>query len=64
MDCFKMDELKREVKSFQIAYVKQAKEGTELTFYRKDEGNMSICECRQDEDLVAQFRIEFGTEIQ
>ena len=63
MDCFAMDELKRPVKSFQIAYVKQAKEGADLTFFREDEGNTSICECRQGEELIAGFRIEFDTEI-
>ena len=60
MDCFTMDELKKGVKSFQIAYVKQAKEGAELVFYRKDEGNISLCECRLEGELIAQFRIEFG----
>ena len=59
LDCFTMSELSRPVKSFQIAYAKQAKEGVELIFYRRDEGGSSICECWNGEDLIAQFRIIF-----
>lgn len=60
LDCFTMEELARPIKNFQIAYVKQAKEGVELVFFRKDEGNISVCECHHGEELIAQFRIEFG----
>lgn len=58
LDCFSVEEL-RPMKAFQIAYIKQAKEGAELIFYRKDEGNVSVCEAYQEEELIAQFRVEF-----
>ena len=57
-DCFSSDEL-RGVKSFQIAYGKQAKEGAELTFFREDCGDISVCEAHSGEETIAQFRIEF-----
>lgn len=58
-DCFTMEELAaRRVKSFRIAYVKQAKPGSELVFYRKDFEGYSVCEAECD-GLVAQFRVDF-----
>ena len=60
MDCFSMDELKaRPVKSFQIAYAKQAKEGKELILYREDFEGYSICEAVSEGELLTQFRITF-----
>lgn len=60
-DCFSMDELAaRPVRSFQIAYVKQAKEGKELSFLREDRGDTSLCEAVSDGELLAQFRVTFG----
>lgn len=58
LDCFSMEEL-RPIKAFQIAYIKQAKEGAELKFYRKDEGKIAICEAFQGDELISQFRLEF-----
>ena len=60
LDCFTSEELSRPLKSFQIAYVKQAKEGSELIFYRKDGENESFCEAHCGGELIAQFRIGFG----
>ena len=60
MDCFTADELSaRKLKSFQIAYVKQAKEGSELVFYRRDEGEVTILEARLEDEVIAQFRAVF-----
>ena len=61
-DCFTMEELFRSVSSFQIAYGKQAKEGTELVFYREDFGNRSVCEARCSGEVFTQFAIEFTGE--
>ena len=61
-DCFTMDALSRPVRYFQIAYGKQAKEGAEISFFRKDEGDSSVCEARSDGEVLAQFRIRFGEE--
>lgn len=61
MDCFTMDELAaRPVKSFQIAYAKQAKEGKELILRRGDFGAYSVCEAWSDGELLTQFRIDFA----
>ena len=61
MDCFTMDELsKRKMKSFQIAYVKQAKAGSELTFFRMDEADATVLEARLGGELIAQFRAVFA----
>ena len=59
LDCFPMDGLKS-VKSFSIAYGKQAKEGSELVFYRRDEGDTSVCEAHCGGELFSQFRVTFG----
>ncbi len=61
LDCLSMAEM-RLVKFFQIAYNKQAKEGTELTFFRKDDGGCTLLEARAEDAIVAQFRIGFGEE--
>ncbi len=58
-DCFSMEELSaRAVRSFAINYVKQAKEGCELVFSRKDFDGYSVCEA-DCEGLIAQFRVDF-----
>lgn len=59
VDCFAGDELKG-VSAFQISYIKQAKEGEELVFFRKDEEGGSVCECRNGDELVSQFRVRFA----
>ncbi len=59
MGCFTIEELRRGVEGFRISYVKQAKEGDKLTFVRRDEGEISVCECRRGEELVAQFELTF-----
>ncbi len=61
-DCFSMDELSRTVKSFQIDYGRQAKEGSELFLFRADFGAESVCEVRSEGELIAQFRVKFGEE--
>lgn len=59
-DCFSMEELAaRAVKSFRIAYSKQAKEGKELIFLREDDGDLSRCEAISDGELLTQFLVEF-----
>lgn len=60
LDCFSMEELNRPIKSFQISYIKQAKEGAQLTFVRADHGSESICGAFEDTELIAQFRIIFS----
>lgn len=61
LDCFTLGELRaRPVSAFQIAYVRQAKEGTELEFFRTDGENGSVCEARSGGETFAQFRIWFG----
>ncbi len=61
MDCFTMEELAaRRIRAFQIAYVKQAKEGTELELFREDAEGGSICEARAGGELIAQFRVWFA----
>lgn len=61
-DCFTMDELAaRSVKSFQIAYGKQAKENSEITLIRKDfDGGVSRCEAYAGDELLSQFSVTFG----
>ncbi len=59
-DCFTMDELSsRKIKCFSVSYHKQAKEGQELVFYRADEGDCTVLECRSGEELYAQFSVTF-----
>ncbi|MBO5046134.1 MAG: hypothetical protein J6C93_04610 [Clostridia bacterium] len=60
-DCFTMQELSaRRVKSFQISYARQAKEGTKLTFYRKDcENGAVLLEARDEIGVTTQFQVVF-----
>lgn len=61
MDCFTMDELSAlQIKSFQITYSKQAKEGRELVLFRGDFEGYSVCEAHSDGELLAQFRIDYA----
>lgn len=59
-DCFTMDELKRPVKEFLISYAKQAKEGDELDFFRRDDGGLTVLEARLSGEFVSGFQIIFG----
>ena len=62
-DCFSMEELAaRPVSAFQIAYIKQAKPGTELVFVREDAEGGAICEARADGETLTQFRVWFAGE--
>lgn len=62
-DCFTMEELAAHpVSAFQIAYVKQAKEGSVLTLVREDTEDGALCEARCGDELIAQFRVWFGGE--
>ncbi len=61
MDCFTMEELaSRPIKAFQIAYIKQAKEGETLELFREDREGESICEAREGGEPIAQFRVWFA----
>ena len=61
MDCFTMKELaSRPIKAFQIAYIKQAKEGETLELFREDREGESICEAREGGEPIAQFRVWFA----
>lgn len=62
LDCFSMDELAPPVRSFQISYAKQAKEGDELALYRHDEENFSVLEAHANGELLTQFKIQFAKE--
>lgn len=64
LDCFSMSELAaHSVKAFQISYCKQAKEGDELVFYRKDCGDgSSVCEALCGGEPFTQFKIYFDQE--
>ena len=65
MDCFTMQELKaHRITAFQIAYIKQAKEGAALELFREDREGESICEAREGDELIAQFRVWFAEEKQ
>lgn len=60
LDCFSMDELaRRRIASFRICYAKQAKEGSELTLFRRDEGETSILEAWAEGELLTQCLIQF-----
>lgn len=58
LDCFPMSESRR-IKTFQIGYNRQAKEGTELTFFRKEFESGTVMEARDGETPVSQFRMTF-----
>lgn len=59
-DCFTMRELsERRVRRFAITYIRQAKEGEEIVFVRKDCGNgIYLAEARHDGETIAQFSME------
>lgn len=60
-DCFSMDELScRAVSAFQIVYLKQAKEGAELTLVREDTEDGALLEARCGEETLSQFRVWFA----
>lgn len=62
-DCFGMEELaSRRIFSFQISYVKQAKEGREIRLMRQDFDGYTICEAISDGELLTQFRVDFCKE--
>lgn len=61
-NCFSIDEFSRPVRSFQIAYARQAKEGTLLSFWREDTPDGTLCEARGGGELFTQFRIRFAAE--
>ena len=54
----------RPVAAFQITYVKQAKEGSRLTFVREDVADGALCEARTGDEIIAQFRVRFGEDGQ
>ena len=61
-NCFSVDELsKKKLKSFQISYVKQCKEGDVLRFYRQnvEKEEYFIQGYNQKEELVIQSRMMF-----
>lgn len=60
LDCFSQDELRSPVRSFQISYERQAKEGAELLFTRSDEGEYSVCEAKQNGETISRFRLRFS----
>lgn len=61
LDCFTMEELSaRSVKSFRIAYNKQAKEGDTITVFRKDGGDgTSVLEAFSEGELITQCLFRF-----
>ena len=61
-DCFTMEELSaRTLRAFQISYLKQAKEGSELVLYRKDNPKDAVLEARVEGELISACRV-FWTE--
>ncbi len=61
LDCFPMREARR-IRAFQIGYGRQAKEGAQLAFYRKDGENTVAMEAREGDTLLSQFRATFREE--
>lgn len=60
-NCFTVREFSRPIASFQIAYIKQAKEGQKLVFWREDRADGALCEARgEDGELYTQFSIVFA----
>lgn len=59
LDCFSMEELALPIKSFQISYAKQAKEGDELVLFRGDGAASGVCEARANGELLTQFSVKF-----
>ncbi len=62
LNCFSVDELAvRRLKSFEISYVKQCKEGETLRFYRKEEaGEYLVQGVNERDEIVVQARIRFA----
>ncbi len=61
LDCFSMEELAaRPVRAFRIAYAKQVKEGSEISFYRRDMGDSTVLEARTDGEPTTQFQLYFA----
>lgn len=56
-DCFSEEELLRPVDAFHISYVKQAKAGSLLEFFREDTEEGSILEARCADEIVSRFFI-------
>ncbi len=60
-DCFTMDELqKRRIKAFSLTYNRQIREGSELCFYKKQEGDSCRLEAHCDGQLSTQFSVTFA----
>ncbi len=60
-DCFSLQELDRPIKNFQIAYINQAKEGAELSFFKKTEGESTVCEAWCGAEAISRFFLKFGS---
>ena len=61
LDCFTMEELRaRRISAFQIAYIKQVKEGDELLFTRSDGEMCSTLEAYAGGELCSQFKLYFS----
>ncbi len=59
-DCFSEEELAhRAVRAFRIVYVKQAREGDELSLLRKDGKGESFLEARAGGETLTQFHVMF-----
>lgn len=60
-DVFNTDDLKGKfVSSVQISYVKQCKQGEELSFYKHKDGDYFIVEGRVGEEVRVQMRLSFN----
>lgn len=62
LNCFSVAELSvKTLKRFQISFCKQCKEGDELRFYRKDDGNdeYTVCGLNQFGEMVVLTRFAF-----
>lgn len=60
-DVFSVDELKNKfIKSVQITYVKQCKEGEEMVFYKEKQDGFYLVEGRVADEVRVQMRIGFN----
>ena len=60
-DVFSVDELRgKKLNSVQITYVKQCKEGEEITFVRETKDGFYLVEGKVDGELRVQMRVEFN----
>lgn len=60
-DVFSVDELKNKaIKSAQITYVKQCKEGEELVFYKEKQDGFYLVEGRVGDEIRVQMRVGFN----